>query len=467
MAISTTFTLKFAGAAVERGLDRVQSAFKSLGGVAMKVGKSLLSPFAALTGLIGAGALVGGLISFVKGSSAAAASMENLTAQFETLTKSASVTKSLLDDFRKEAAKSPLSVNDYAEAGKLLLNFGTNVEDVMPRLKTLADVSMGNSDRFAGLALAFAQTTAKGRLMGQELNQMTERGFNPLQIISEKTGISMGDLMKRMEKGGIGIKAVAEAFRIATSQGGNFYQAIEKGANTTSGKIAKTKDAIFGLKVAFGEGFNIGLTDALDRINEILPKMLGKFKEFGLETGKVMIQLMDAFEQGRLGQVIESALMAGVTKAGEEMLAAMVFAGNALFDTIAKRLEGSSLGKLFNAPGVLGDTPMFNKLPTASKFSGAGQLLKIGEVAAALKSHFETQQGSTATYQDTRNGFRDALGSSEFIQVLRDTLKPPSKYLGEGISDHPSANRNFSNEKDLQRMLNSLESIDKKLSPQP
>lgn len=320
MAISTTFTLKFAGSAVERGLARVQSAFKSLGGVAMKVGKSLLSPFAALTALLGTGALVGGLVSFVKGSSEAAASIEDLTMQFETLTKSASITKGLLAEFRKEAAKSPLSIEDYAQAGKLLLNFGTNVDDVMPRLKTLADVSMGNSDRFAGLALAFAQTTAKGRLMGQELNQMTERGFNPLQIISKKTGISVGDLMKRMEEGKISIKAVAEAFRIATSEGGDFYQAIEKGANTTSGKIAKTKDAILGLKIAFGEGFNDGLKIALDAANTKLPQLMAKFTEFGTLIGKTISDAVngDLTRFFMIGSMIGEAIGGGLKIAFSE-----------------------------------------------------------------------------------------------------------------------------------------------------
>jgi len=244
MAISTTFTLKFAGAAVERGLARVQSAFKSLGGVAMKVGKSLLSPFAALTALLGAGALTAGLVSFVKGSSEAAASIEDLTMQFEVLTKSASVTKGMLDDFRKEAAKSPLSIEDYAKAGKTLMAFGLQAKDVMPTLKNLADVSMGNSDRFGSLALAFAQTTAAGRLMGQEVLQFVNAGFNPLQQISKKTGESMVQLKKRMEDGAISALEVKQSFKEATSEGGLFFGAIQKGAETTSGKIAKTKDAI-------------------------------------------------------------------------------------------------------------------------------------------------------------------------------------------------------------------------------
>ena len=463
MAISTTFTLKFVGSAVERGLARVQSAFKSLGGVAMKIGKSLLSPFAGLTALLGAGALTAGLMSFVKGSSEAAASMEDLTMQFETLTKSASITKKLLNDFREEAAKSPLSVQDYAEAGKLLLNFGTNVDDVMPRLKSLADVSMGNSDRFSGLALAFAQTTAKGRLMGQELNQMTERGFNPLQIISKKTGISIGDLMKKMEDGQISIKAVAEAFRIATSKGGAFYQAIEKGATTTSGKIAKTKDAIFGLQVAFGEGFNIGLKDALDRVNEFLPQMMEKFKEFGLETGKVMIQLMDAFEQGRLGKVVETAFMAGVTRAGEEMIAAMVFAGNALYDTIAGRMKGSDLGKMMNIGQPLTEG---SKIPVAMLTNPLGQMAYGLERVGAIKSHFEQQGGSVDTYQQTREGFRDALNSSEYARMLGESLQkqgpvpgaPGYRYAQPGEPATIMGN---------ERVVRILETIERNLAPVP
>jgi tape measure domain-containing protein len=419
-----------------------------------------------LTALLGAGALTAGLVSFVKGSSAAAASIEDLTMQFETLTKSASITKRLLDEFRKEAAKSPLSIEDYAQAGKLLLNFGTNVDDVMPRLKTLADVSMGNSDRFAGLALAFAQTTAKGRLMGQELNQMTERGFNPLQIISKKTGISVGDLMKRMEEGKIDIKAVAEAFRIATSKGGNFYQAIEKGATTTSGKIAKTKDSILGLKIAFGEGFNIGLKNALDRVNEFLPQMLGKFKEFGLETGKIMIQLMDAFEQGRLGQILEAALMAGVTKAGEEMIAAMVFAGNALYDTIAKRMTGSNLGKMMNLPGAAGDTPTYDAIAGPLKFTPIAQLVKAGDIAFSVKKHFDEQGGSVDTYQQTREGFRDAFGSGEFTQILRDTLQKQGNVPNVPGYRYAQPDE-YATMMDGERVVRILTNIERNLAPQP
>ena len=320
MAISTTFTLKFAGAAVERGLARVQSAFKSLGGVAMKVGKSLLSPFAALTALLGAGALTAGLVSFVKGSSEAAASIEDLTMQFEVLTKSASVTKGMLDDFRKEAAKSPLSIEDYAKAGKTLMAFGLQAKDVMPTLKNLADVSMGNSDRFGSLALAFAQTTAAGRLMGQEVLQFVNAGFNPLQQISKKTGESMAQLKKRMEDGAISALEVKQAFKEATSEGGLFFGAIQKGAETTSGKIAKTKDAILGVKIAFGTGFNDGLRVALDAMGEGIPKLEGKATEMGNLLGMSISDAVngDITRFVMIGSIIGDAIGGGLKIAFSE-----------------------------------------------------------------------------------------------------------------------------------------------------
>lgn len=57
---------------------------------------------------------------------------------------------------------------------------------------------MGNASRFQLLSLAFSQMSATGRLMGQDLNQMINAGFNPLQEISKKTGKSIGELKEAM-----------------------------------------------------------------------------------------------------------------------------------------------------------------------------------------------------------------------------------------------------------------------------
>lgn len=243
----------------------------------------LVAGAAAIYGVTKAVSVIG---SQLAKASEKAADMEMLQMSFETLTGSAETAKDLIATFRKEAQKSPLTTRDYAESGKKLLGFGLNMEDLIPTLKMLGDVSLGNADRFSSLSLAFAQTTAAGRLMGQEVLQFVNAGFNPLQAISKKTGESMFKLKKRMEDGGISAADVADAFRGATSEGGMFFNAIEKGAATMQGKIAATKDTVDTLYIAFGEGMNEGLKVGLDAINSTLPIYKEKFAEIGSLFGR-------------------------------------------------------------------------------------------------------------------------------------------------------------------------------------
>jgi tape measure domain-containing protein len=270
--------------------------------------------FGAALSVAAAGAVaLGAGLAFIKDASGKAAGMESLTVQFEVLTKSASKAAELIKSFRDEAIKSPLSVQDYAQAGKTLMAFGIAADETLPILKTLGDVSMGNAERFGSLALAFAQTQAAGRLMGQEVLQFVNAGFNPLQEISRRTGRSMIDLKKAMEDGAISADMVTDAFRSATAQGGLFYGALDKGAATTEGKIAKLGDAMLGLKVAFGTGFNDGLRVALDSTNNFLPQLEGKFAAAGQIIGKALEQAaqgnLETFAQ--IGILIGEAMARG------------------------------------------------------------------------------------------------------------------------------------------------------------
>ena len=253
-----------------------------LTGVMGKLASSQLAFGAALSVAAAGAVALGAGLAFIKDASGKAAGMESLTAQFEVLTKSASKAADLIKSFRDEATKSPLSVEDYAQAGKTLMAFGIAADSTLPILKTLGDVSMGNAERFGSLATAFAQTQAAGRLMGQEVLQFVNAGFNPLQEISRKTGRSMIELKKAMEDGAISADMVTDAFKSATAQGGLFYGALDKGAATTEGKIAKLGDSIMGIKVAFGTGFNQGLKSALDAASAFLPQLESRFAQLAI-----------------------------------------------------------------------------------------------------------------------------------------------------------------------------------------
>ena len=145
----------------------------------------------------------------------------------------------------KELAKiSPLTMSDMIGAEKMMLGFNIQAEDTIKYLKAISDISMGESSKFNSLTLAFSQMSAAGKLMGQDLNQMINAGFNPLQIISEKTGKSIATLKDEMSKGVVSAEMVQQAFIDATSAGGKFYNMSENASKTINGQLSMMQDAL-------------------------------------------------------------------------------------------------------------------------------------------------------------------------------------------------------------------------------
>jgi hypothetical protein len=128
----------------------------------------------------------------------------------------------------------------------------------------------------------------------------------------------MGELRKKMEAQAISAKMVTKAFQSATESGGLFYGALEKGASTTEGKIAKLGDAIFGLKVAFGTGFNEGLKSALDASSAFLPQLEAKFAVAGSFIGQAIQDSLkgDKEKFAAMGVLVGTAFWEGFKEVG-------------------------------------------------------------------------------------------------------------------------------------------------------
>lgn len=203
------------------------------------------------------------------------ATMEDFTANFETMLGSADKAQSMLAELSDFAKSTPFEMAGLADSAKILLNFGIDSKDVMNTIGMLGDVSMGNQEKLSRITLAFGQIQSTGRLMGQDLNQLINSGFNPLQVISEKTGRSMANLKKDMEDGAISADMVTGAFKSATSEGGMFFGAMDKGSKTANGQMSTLKDTI-----------NITLGDILiplfkEFTNNILPNVIKKVESLG------------------------------------------------------------------------------------------------------------------------------------------------------------------------------------------
>ena len=162
----------------------------------------------------------------------------------ETLLGNKEKANALMSQVREFAKVSPLEFSDVTAATQMMLGFNIEAEKVPRFLSAIGDVSMGNTQKFNSLTLAFSQMSATGKLMGGDLNQMINAGFNPLQQISEKTGKSIATLKDEMSKGAISAEMVQQAFIDATSAGGRFYQMSENASKTINGQLSMMQDSI-------------------------------------------------------------------------------------------------------------------------------------------------------------------------------------------------------------------------------
>lgn len=215
-------------------------AEKDINSLSGKLSSIAKTGLVAFTGAIAAtGTAIGGLATIATKYNS---QMEDYFANFTVLLGSTTEATKHVEDLKRFAAKTPFEMAGLADASKQLLSFGIGVEDIMPDLQMLGDISLGNQERFKGLALVFAQVASAGKLTGQDLLQFINQGFNPLQVIAEKTGKSMADLKEEMSQGKISYEMVAEAMKSATSEGGKFYQGMEVQSQTLSGMWSTLKD---------------------------------------------------------------------------------------------------------------------------------------------------------------------------------------------------------------------------------
>lgn len=168
---------------------------------------------------------------------------EKASVSFEVLLQSGEKAKAMLGEINKFADTTPFEKMGLRDAAKMMLSFGISQEKIMPTMKMLGDVAMGDKEKLNQMTLAYSQMASAGKLQGQDLLQMINAGFNPMNEISKMTGKSMGDLRKEMEQGRISSDMVEKAFIHATSAGGLFYGMTEKMGKSAGGKLSTMIDS--------------------------------------------------------------------------------------------------------------------------------------------------------------------------------------------------------------------------------
>lgn len=255
------------------------SKLSSMGSVGLKAVKGIATAFVGL-----ASAAAAGVAAVAKMGIEYNAQMQSYQTAFTTMLGDAEKATALTEELKTLAAQTPLAMTDLADASQILLAFGSSAEELPDQLKRLGDVAQGDAQALGTMATAFGRIQSNGYASLEEINMMIDQGFNPLNIICEKTGETMGELRDRVSDGEVSFEEISEALQTATNEGGQFFNAMENQSKTFEGQMSTLEDNISALTGVLTEDLFANLAEtALPRVNEWVDQLMTAAEKGGVE----------------------------------------------------------------------------------------------------------------------------------------------------------------------------------------
>ena len=356
-----------------------------------------------------------------------ASDAEKAQTAFGVMLHSETAARDMLIDLKQYANVSPFSNVQVRESAQLLLNYGIKAKDLLPTMKQIGDIAAGDAQKMEGLSRAFGQMSSAGRLMGQDLNQMINAGFNPLKVISEKTGESMFALKARMEAGKIGIQEVKDAMTSATSAGGQFYQMTEKQSKTLGGLWSSAVDVVENALTALGET----LVDTFD-----IKGLIGGFNDTfsaipdAIKALSPIVKMFVTSFQDEFAFVKESALIAWNALSG----------GKSVMSTLATAFAQST-SAIRNSMALLKTSISDTLTAMAFLANATGRKLEATALqisAAVLKASAMADIAKSVEAANSASGFDNNVKKQ--IEAEKEAAAERAKILGSAREDAPKVN---------------------------
>lgn len=319
------------------------------------------------------------------------AMQQNANAALKTMLGSQKAVNEQMEKLGKLAQNSPFSKATFISAQQQLIAFGVEVEKVIPLLDAMQNAvaaSGGGSQQLADLAFVVAQIKAAGKITGQDLIQLGQRGINAAEIIGKAFGKSSAEVKAMISKNQIDADQAIDALTKGMMEKfGGATDAIKKQWSGAADRIkAANRDIGADLGKLFidpaggGRAVEWGnkLADVLRTFQKRLREAQGDIEDFLSPAFKNISKGLDAansalkkFDAARAGAQLEK-LTSYTPLIGGTTAALMTFALQPI----------PVIGQLASAMGPLtvGVAALIAASPELRKAGGAfGEAFKPGE----------------------------------------------------------------------------------------
>ena len=282
------------------------------------LGAGAAAGLAAGPAAVGIGAIAGSVRAFAQ----AELAQVNLS---RLLGKGTDETKKFIGELGEFAATTPFAIGQMEDLASRVLASNFAMEEVIPTLRQLGDVTGGNTDKMNRLLINFVEIRDNNRAFAKDLRQFTSAGVPIFDALVKTTGKTRAEIGEMTRRGEIDFKKIQKALDFLTKNGGKFENAMDDASKTTIGAFNELRERIVLLGRAFGseiggeDGFwqrsfksmALSVKFLTENIDELIPalKILGAiagilFIKFFPLTSLflimfIMIEDMVAFLDGR------------------------------------------------------------------------------------------------------------------------------------------------------------------------
>ena len=344
-----------------------------------------------------------------------AADIETQRKSLEVLTGSLSKTNEIIKELQDFGAVTPFKSSELIEQTKRLKAFGFETNELVDTTKRLADVAGATGADLQGIATAFGQIRAKGKLQQEENLQLLERGVDITTELKNITGLQGEAFEKAQRQGKIGADLVNQALINLTNEGGAFFEGASSQATTLNGKLSTLIDSTESLARTIGEILSPAIKGALDLATKGVVAIEKIFSRFG-DIGNVGLGNVAKAEQ----DAQRDAARLTATKFGTNFKGESVFASkeeNKFFREQFKLLRKANIEREKLRQKSFEEVPILEEI-------NQKQTEKTEKI-------IETNNAATA--------FNQTLDTSLFIldEAINQTdgLKDKFMEIGQGIED--------------------------------
>ena len=357
------------------------------------------------------------------------AMQQNANAALKTMLGSQKAVNEQMEKLGKLAQNSPFSKATFISAQQQLIAFGVEVEKVIPLLDAMQNAvaaSGGGSQQLADLAFVVAQIKAAGKITGQDLIQLGQRGINAAEIIGKAFGKSSAEVKAMISKNQIDADQAIDALTKGMME--KFGGATDAIKQQWSGAADRIKAANRDIGADLGKMF-------------IDPAGGGRAVEWGNKLADVLRTFQKRLREAQGG--IEDFL----SPAFKNISKGLDAANNALQKFDAAR-AGAQLEKLTSYTPLIGGTTAalmtfaLQPIPVIGQLASAMGPLTVG-VAALIAASPELRKAGSAFGEAFKPGEKILASTAKqladlairLIKDLSPALESGAKGLGTFLTN--------------------------------